>query len=230
MNNCLARINGMPAIAHLGVNVTEIFGEISRKTAEPAYRHVFQSGEKSHFEVNGAVLPTRPGTHFWALNTNFPIRDRTGEVREIGILVVDVTAQKKLEQFLRALEGSLRCSETRQAFWWAEELRASIDQYHSALATSLELLWKEIGDYLDRGIRTVQRWESTLSLPVHRLGPGKRSAVFAFPSELLTWLRTIAATHTRPAALVKSQANPPVSSNFARTSRIKDSRAAERKA
>ena len=52
--------------------------------------------------------------------------------------------------------------------------------------------WKEIANYLDRGVRTVQRWESQLALPVHRFRPAKRTPVFAFPSELMTWLETIA--------------------------------------
>ena len=42
--------------------------------------------------------------------------------------------------------------------------------------------------YLDRGIRTVQRWERDLGLPVHRVGNGPRSPVHAFPAELQAWL------------------------------------------
>src|SRR5215467_7434723 len=48
--------------------------------------------------------------------------------------------------------------------------------------------WKEISVYLDRGVRTVQRWERELGLPVHRVGNGPRSPVHAFPSELKAWL------------------------------------------
>lgn len=48
--------------------------------------------------------------------------------------------------------------------------------------------WKEISLYLDRGVRTVQRWERELGLPVHRIGRGPRSPVHAFPGELQNWL------------------------------------------
>ena len=48
--------------------------------------------------------------------------------------------------------------------------------------------WKEISLYLDRGIRTVQRWERELGLPVHRVGHGHRSPVHAFPGELQAWI------------------------------------------
>jgi hypothetical protein len=51
--------------------------------------------------------------------------------------------------------------------------------------------WKEIAQYLDRGVRTIQRWEHGLGLPVHRIGKGKRSPVFATASELNFWLSTV---------------------------------------
>ena len=48
--------------------------------------------------------------------------------------------------------------------------------------------WKGIASYLDRGVRTAQRWERELQLPVHRIGKGKRSPVYALPAELKFWL------------------------------------------
>src|SRR5947199_509271 len=49
--------------------------------------------------------------------------------------------------------------------------------------------WKEIAGELDRSVRTVQRWEQKLGLPVHKLGGGAGSPVFAFKDELRSWLR-----------------------------------------
>ncbi len=49
--------------------------------------------------------------------------------------------------------------------------------------------WKEIAGYLGRGVRTVQRWERELGLPVHRPKGRERSAVLAFPEELQQWLQ-----------------------------------------
>jgi len=49
--------------------------------------------------------------------------------------------------------------------------------------------WKEIAAYMGRGVRTVQRWEATLGLPVHRPKGKDRSAVLALAEELDTWLR-----------------------------------------
>lgn len=47
--------------------------------------------------------------------------------------------------------------------------------------------WKEIAVYLGRGVTTVQRWERTEGLPVHRLPHAKKGSVFAFANELDAW-------------------------------------------
>ena len=47
--------------------------------------------------------------------------------------------------------------------------------------------WKEIAAYLRREVRTVQRWEKTAGLPVHRLRIEKQSTVYAIKSELNAW-------------------------------------------
>ena len=49
--------------------------------------------------------------------------------------------------------------------------------------------WKEIASFLDRAERTVRRWERDRGLPVHRVPGGERGGVYAYPSELATWLR-----------------------------------------
>lgn len=56
--------------------------------------------------------------------------------------------------------------------------------------------WKEIASELDRGVRTVQRWEQSLGLPIHRLGKGARCPVFAFQDELHLWFRNKARLST----------------------------------
>jgi hypothetical protein len=51
--------------------------------------------------------------------------------------------------------------------------------------------WKEIATYLGRGVRTVQRWERELRLPVRRIGKGKRSPVYSTAAELNFWMSTV---------------------------------------
>ncbi|NQT80981.1 MAG: hypothetical protein HQ555_11400 [Candidatus Aminicenantes bacterium] len=50
--------------------------------------------------------------------------------------------------------------------------------------------WKAISDYLDRDIRTCERWEKELGLPINRINQDSpRSKVFAYQSEIDSWLR-----------------------------------------
>jgi hypothetical protein len=50
--------------------------------------------------------------------------------------------------------------------------------------------WKEIAVYLNRGVRTVQRWHCDLQLPVHKIRDTVHSPVFAFVTEIDQWLRS----------------------------------------
>lgn len=50
--------------------------------------------------------------------------------------------------------------------------------------------WKEIAAYLNRGVRTVQRWEIELDLPVRRPHGRTRSSVLALRPELDEWIRS----------------------------------------
>lgn len=55
--------------------------------------------------------------------------------------------------------------------------------------------WKEIAQYLGKGVRTVQRWEHYFGLPVRRPSADSHHAVLALPAELDAWL--IERTRTR---------------------------------
>ena len=47
--------------------------------------------------------------------------------------------------------------------------------------------WKEIAAYLQRDVRTVQRWERLEALPVHRHFHDRRGSVYAYRAELDRW-------------------------------------------
>src|SRR5437899_12644331 len=47
--------------------------------------------------------------------------------------------------------------------------------------------WKEIASYLGREVRTVQSWEKSEGLPVHRHQHARQGSVYAFKSELDGW-------------------------------------------
>lgn len=67
--------------------------------------------------------------------------------------------------------------------------------------------WKEISNYIGRGVRTVQRWEKDFGLPVRRPCGHLRGSVFATRSDIDQWLTTRAArfaAYSEPAVKERS--------------------------
>lgn len=58
--------------------------------------------------------------------------------------------------------------------------------------------WKEIAVYLDREVRTVQRWEKREHLPVHRHLHQKIGSIFAFKDEIDSWRKSRALSPENP--------------------------------
>ena len=52
--------------------------------------------------------------------------------------------------------------------------------------------WKDIANYMGKGVRTVQRYEHDLGLPVRRLSGRPVGAVIATKSDLDSWVRSSA--------------------------------------
>ena len=53
--------------------------------------------------------------------------------------------------------------------------------------------WKEIANYVGKGVRTIQRWENRFGFPVHRPN-GDKGVVLAIPEEIDAWVRSNAKT------------------------------------
>ncbi|AXC13522.1 tolB protein [Acidisarcina polymorpha] len=50
--------------------------------------------------------------------------------------------------------------------------------------------WKEIAEYLNRDVTTVQRWEKREGMPVHRHVHGRMGSVYASRADLEAWMRS----------------------------------------
>jgi hypothetical protein len=59
--------------------------------------------------------------------------------------------------------------------------------------------WKEIASYLGRSVRTAQRWERELELPIKRRRVRRRDMVSASVADLDCWMQTASAV--RPEAI-----------------------------
>ena len=95
-------------------------------------------------------------------------------------------------------------------------LSSQSDTVHPSADTRLNS-WKEIAAYFDRDIRTVQLWEKSEALPIHRHEHNSRSSVYAFPSELDAWLHN--RRQDRPLNLPAAAA-PPLPHPRRQTSRL----------
>ena len=70
--------------------------------------------------------------------------------------------------------------------------------------------WKEIAAYLNRGVRTVRRWETEEGLPVHRHVHRTLGSVYAYKSEIDAWRETRPARSApRPSAGVQAVSTMP---------------------
>jgi len=97
INEALAVMNGIPARAHAGNTLQTILGDFT-DVIMPSMESVFASGQSNSFEVSGK-LPNRTEIGHWIENY-FPIRN-CGEVTHIGVVVVEITEQRKLEHALK---------------------------------------------------------------------------------------------------------------------------------
>jgi hypothetical protein len=58
--------------------------------------------------------------------------------------------------------------------------------------------WKEIAQYMGKGVRTVQRWEAYFGLPVRRPTANSHHAVLAIPAELDAWIQAKTKVRSEP--------------------------------
>jgi hypothetical protein len=108
---------------------------------------------------------------------------------------------------------------TGVAQWKAKILRsimvlAAENQMNASEDSTVLSSWKDIARYLGKGVRTVQRWERHLGLPVRRPnGALQKSAVVLYRGDVDAWL----ASRFSARSLEKSEARTTQSSRSARS-------------
>jgi hypothetical protein len=162
INKRLSGINGMPVDAHLGVPVIDIFGDIFRRV-EVHFHGVLSSGLATHFEVANLVLPLRPHQRYWGLNTSFPIWSRDGRVKQLGILVVEITGQRELQRTLRELSGRLSGNDGERSFWYAHKIQDCLEKYYEVISVSFENLVRSPADSMEQMVHSVEELDARLA-------------------------------------------------------------------
>jgi len=104
INDTLAAMNGLPPSEHLGKTVRDVLGDFA-DIAEPKLRHTLATGESVNFEYS-AKLPGRNDVGHWILHY-LPVRDASGTVVRVCVVVVEITPQKQLALSLTETAGKL---------------------------------------------------------------------------------------------------------------------------
>lgn len=163
VNPWLATANGIPVDQHMGKRLREVVGEISR-VVEPALQSLLSTGKPIlNFRVEGSVVAKPEQRKEWVANF-FPVKDENGHIQQIAAIVTEASE--------------------------VPELAGSNPNYKNSTSGELLRSWKEIAGYLGTCSKTVQRWERGYSLPVRRIMANKGAVVFAFKSELESWMRS----------------------------------------
>jgi DNA-binding CsgD family transcriptional regulator len=105
VNDTLAAINGIPAPEHKGKTLREVLGNAAL-TIEPALDRVLATGKRiSNLDVT-ASLPRRDAAGHFRTNL-FPIRDSSGVIAKIVLIIVEITKLQEFEKCLIDLMGHL---------------------------------------------------------------------------------------------------------------------------
>jgi len=107
INEALAEMNGLPASEHLGRNAWEVVPTL-REVAEPLFLRVFETGEPIRgIELHGTTA-AQPGVERDWIEDFYPLKDPNGSVVAVGVIVREVTEQRRLEERERLLMSELR--------------------------------------------------------------------------------------------------------------------------
>jgi formate hydrogenlyase transcriptional activator len=112
INQTLAEINGIPAEEHLGKSIRESLGNVA-ELIELQLKRVLETQQPIlNLEIS-ATLPNRTEPGHW-IEHYIPIKGANGKTKQIGVVVVETTQQKRLEESLHGVSETLRKEKKRQ--------------------------------------------------------------------------------------------------------------------
>jgi formate hydrogenlyase transcriptional activator len=144
VNDTLAEMNGIPASEHLGRSVRDVLGDFA-ELVEPQFRRALASGQPILDLEISFVLPTRVEPGHW-IEHYIPIKDAIGEIKQIGVIAVEITERKKLEDSLRSVSESLRQEKKRH------EVLVEVSRL-LACKGDMQQIFPQISAYLRRVLR-----------------------------------------------------------------------------
>jgi PAS domain S-box-containing protein len=126
INDLLAEINGLSIEAHLGRTVREIVPDLA-DDGERVLRQVLERGEPALGVELVGETPAAPGVRRVWREDFFPLRGVAGQVVGVGVVCVEITAQRRAEEELRTSEARYR-EEQEQVLASERALREAAQQ------------------------------------------------------------------------------------------------------
>ena len=103
VNQALAAMNGILAELHIGKTVREVLGSVASSVELMLQSVLFNGQSILNVEIRGN-LPTRNAEGYW-IEHYFPVRCANGRVDQVGVVVVEITGLRRLENCILALVG-----------------------------------------------------------------------------------------------------------------------------
>lgn len=101
INEKLAELNGLSPEEHVGRAIADVLPEVA-VVAEPAFRGVLESGEPLLEWELSAETPAVPGQTRYFVEDVYPLKDASGAVSGLGVIVFEVTDRRRVEAAERA--------------------------------------------------------------------------------------------------------------------------------
>jgi len=176
VNDTLAAMNGIPAAEHLGKTVRELLGDFA-ELIEPQFERVLITGQPVLDLEISSVIPTRTEPGHWHEHY-IPIKDAAGKVMQIGVVVVETTEKKKLEESLQGVSEKLRQEKKRQQVMAevSRVLSAKLDVKHAFPQISARLrrvLHQEYAALAVREEKSGNLVRQALDFPLRKGPPGE---------------------------------------------------------
>ncbi|MDC3961635.1 ATP-binding protein [Polyangium jinanense] len=113
INETLARYNGTSVAAHIGRTIWEMVPGVAGPIAA-VLRHVFETGENSMDHEYRMETAGQPGVLRDWIASFVPIKDASGTVQGVNVMVQEVTRLKQIERALREAGLALREADRRK--------------------------------------------------------------------------------------------------------------------
>ena len=107
INDRLAKINGIPAEAHIGRHVSEIVPTLVETVQEVIHRILKTNLPVHNREFSGTTSASSGRTRYWN-ESWYPVHDSSGEIVAFGAVVEEITERKWAEAALRERDERLQ--------------------------------------------------------------------------------------------------------------------------